>query len=79
MRPTTPTSVLHRAAGAYSPMRGCSNSYVPHTHTHTTLTNGHAQHITECHDPLATLRRERGDKIVRIFSFSHIAVPYLTH
>ena len=26
------------------------------------------QHLTECHDPLAALHRERGDKIVSIFS-----------
>ena len=30
------------------------------------LTQTLLQHLTECHDPLAALRRERGDKIVSI-------------
>ena len=36
------------------------------------------QHITECHDPLAALHRERGDKIVSIFVSlsSLLALPH---
>jgi hypothetical protein len=35
----------------------------------TILTRCHLQHLTECHDPLAAIRKDRGEKIVRLFFF----------
>ena len=40
------------------------------------------QHQTECHDPLAAVRKDRGEKIVRVISLirplRHLLIPAYT-
>jgi len=68
MRRIMPTSVPHRVAVVSFQMHVFSSSWV-----HTFVINPFPlptrlihQHITECHDPLAELLRERGEKTVCI-------------